>query len=205
MNRACLPALQLVPIVSSEGTVVPRGVVLQVTILMIASIKADWAANRQNPKAQIVLLIFRIAHEFAVRKHSGGRIVWALGVPVLIAYRVLIEWILCIELPAKTKVGPGIKIFHGQGLVVNDHTTIGSNCVLRHCTTIGCSMLPDGSQGPSPVIGNNVEIGSNVVIIGGVEIGDNSVIGAGAVVVKDIPSSVVVVGNPARIVKRRTL
>jgi putative colanic acid biosynthesis acetyltransferase WcaB len=71
---------------------------------------------------------------------------------------------------------------------------------LRHSTTIG--NLDNGTgQNSCPSIGNNVDIGSNVCIIGKVEIGDNVIIGAGSVVVKNIPSNCVVVGNPAKIIK----
>jgi len=73
--------------------------------------------------------------------------------------------------------------------------SIGDNFSFKNCTTIG------QSGGKRPVIGNNVYVGSNVVIIGGITIGNNVVIGAGTVVVKDIPDNAVVVGNPARIVK----
>lgn len=50
-------------------------------------------------------------------------------------------------------------------------------------------------------IGNNVWIGGNVCVMPGVTIGDNSVIGAGSVVTKDIPSNVVAVGNPCRVIR----
>lgn len=56
--------------------------------------------------------------------------------------------------------------------------------------------------GAAPTIGDNVNIGSNTCIIGGVSIGDNVVIGAGSVVVKDVPSNVVIAGNPARIIRQ---
>lgn len=58
--------------------------------------------------------------------------------------------------------------------------------------------------GISVTIGNNVWIGGNVVISPGVTIGDNVVIGAGSVVTKDIPSNVVAVGNPCRVLKEIT-
>lgn len=54
-------------------------------------------------------------------------------------------------------------------------------------------------------IGNNVWIGGSVTILAGVTIGDNVTIGAGSVVVKDIPSGVVAVGNPARVIKHLDL
>ena len=70
-----------------------------------------------------------------------------------------------------------------------------------HCTTIGNKELRNGSFSKSPVIGDNVNIGSNVCIIGPISIGTNVIIGAGSVVTKDVPSNSVVVGNPARIIK----
>jgi serine acetyltransferase len=53
-----------------------------------------------------------------------------------------------------------------------------------------------------PVIGNNVTVGSNVVIIGDITIGDHVLIGAGSVVIKDVPSNCVIAGNPAKIIRR---
>lgn len=167
-----------------------------------ATLRADWRANPANPKALIILTLFRLTHWFACRKQEAFAL-WLLGVPLLVFYRVAVEWILGVELPAKTVVGPGLNLHHGQGLVVNDHTTIGSHCILRHNTTIGCVMLPDGGQGPSPILGNGVEVGANVVILGGIRIGHHAVVGAGSVVVHDVPDYAVVVGNPARVVRHR--
>ena len=60
-----------------------------------------------------------------------------------------------------------------------------------------------GKYKTSPVkIGNNVWIGGSATILPGVTIGDNVTIGAGSVVTKDIPSNVVAVGNPCRVIKR---
>lgn len=53
------------------------------------------------------------------------------------------------------------------------------------------------------VIGNDVWIGANVIILGNITIGDGAVIGAGSVVTKDVPSYAIVVGNPARIIRYR--
>ena len=50
-------------------------------------------------------------------------------------------------------------------------------------------------------IGKNVWVGAGAIILPGITIGDNSVVGAGAIVTKDVPENVVVVGNPARIIK----
>ncbi|WP_417885234.1 serine O-acetyltransferase [Zunongwangia sp.] len=117
----------------------------------------------------------------------------------------MIEWVLGVELPYKTKVGKGLIIYHGHSLVINDGAIIGDDCTLRHCTTIGNKEKSDGSFSSSPKIGNLVDIGSNVCIIGPIHVGNNVKIGAGSVVVKDIPDNCIVVGNPAKVIKKNIL
>lgn len=76
--------------------------------------------------------------------------------------------------------------------------SIGDNFVVRNNTTIGNK---NDDRAIRPIIGNNVCIGANSVIIGSIRIGNNVIIGAGAVVVKDVPDNCIVAGNPARIIK----
>ena len=115
-------------------------------------------------------------------------------------YVLYVEWGLGIELNLKSKIGPGLRLYHGTGLVVHEAAVLGTNCALRHCTTIGMRSGP----ADCPIIGDNVDIGSNSVLLGAIKIGDNAVIGAGAVVLHDVPPGDVVAGNPARSIKKRT-
>lgn len=164
----------------------------------LAYVFQDWEANpRNNPKGRLVLVAFRLA-QLVRRLPAPLRI---LGLPYLVAYRVGVEWILGIELRWKTNIGPNLRLDHGQGLVVHDHTVIGAHCTLRHSTTIGNK--GGWAEGPndSPHIGNYVDIGAHCVVIGSITIGNHVIIGAGSVVVRDIPSGSVVVGNPARILR----
>lgn len=156
----------------------------------------DWKGNANNSKGRFVLFFYRLAS--VATRH---KILFFLFIPYLIIYRVLIEWVLGIELPYKTKIGKGFIIYHGHSLVINDHSIIGENCIIRHSTTIGNKLLQDGSYSKSPVIGDNVDIGSNVCIIGAINIGNNVKIGAGSIVVKDVPSNCIVVGNPAKVAR----
>lgn len=162
---------------------------------LIKYIFQDWEANKEgSAKTRFVLVMFRSA-----------QILGKLPAPFSVFFRnlyiLVVEWILGIELPWDTQVGANLSLRHGVGLVVNHGTIIGSNCTLRHATTIGNKKLSDGSYSGSPKIGNYVEVGSNSVIIGAISVGDYAVIGAGAVVVKDVPERAVVVGNPARVVR----
>ncbi|MBW4643043.1 MAG: serine acetyltransferase [Goleter apudmare HA4340-LM2] len=160
----------------------------------------DRNANQDaNAKSRFVTMMFRSA-----------QILGSLPAPLTvfssfyrILYALIIEWIMGIEIPWNTKIESNLRLLHGVGLVINHETVIGNNCTLRHATTIGNKQLVDGSWSGAPRIGNNVDIGANVVIIGAITIGDNVVIGAGSVVVKDIPSGAVVAGNPAKIIRIR--
>lgn len=157
----------------------------------------DWAANAGNPKSRLVMLHFRIAHLL-----RQSPITFVLFIWYFIAYRIAVEWVLGIELPWKTRIGPGFRIEHGQALVVNDGTEFGARCVVRNSCTIGNKRLKDGTYSASPRFGDRVDIGANAVIIGPITIGSDVAIGAGAVVLKDVPPNNVAVGNPARIIPR---
>jgi len=151
----------------------------------------DWKSNSHNTKGKIIMVSFRIANYARHRK-----IIKLLFYPYIAFYKLTFEWVLGVEIPYKATVGKGLKVLHGHALVVNEKTRIGENCILRHSTTIG----NDGRSDACPILGNNVNVGANVCIIGGVNVGNNATIGAGSVVVKDVPANVVVVGNPARII-----
>lgn len=158
------------------------------------SLLCDWSANRGNIKGRLVMFLFRLAH--ACRSLPAP--VWWLTVPYLIWYELAVIWGLGIELRYKSRIGPGLALFHGQALVVHEGTVIGKGCTLRQSTTIGSKQLPDGTQSACPILGDGVDVGANAVIIGPIRIGDGAVIGAGSVVVKDVSPGAVVVGNPAR-------
>jgi serine acetyltransferase len=160
---------------------------------------ADWKANRGNPKGMIVVTAFRLAHLFAGWRKTIFPL-WVLCIPYLVLYRVCIEWNLGIELPQKTSVGPGLVIWHGQGLVVNDTSVIGANVQLRHNVTIGNREY----YGPCPVIEDDVDIGAGAFILGPIRVGKGAKIGAGSMVLKDVPAGALAVGNPARIIEKES-
>ncbi|MBU9848521.1 serine O-acetyltransferase, partial [Rahnella aceris] len=91
------------------------------------------------------------------------------------------------------------KIPHPFGVVIGKGVTIGYDCRIYQGVTIGAK-LEDGIS--YPVIGNNVTIYANSVIVGDIIIGNNVIIGASTLVIIDVPDNSVVVGNPARILSR---
>lgn len=94
-------------------------------------------------------------------------------------------------------IGEGLLVMHGFCTIINC-TSMGNNCVVFQQVTIGAT------EKGTPCIGDNVIIYSGAKVLGDVTIGDDVVIGANAVVVKDVPSHSMVVGVPARIIKRRS-
>ena len=97
----------------------------------------------------------------------------------------------------------GLKLVDDTHIYIGDYTMLGPNVVLA---TAGHPIDPElrsrGLQYNMPVrIGRNCWLGAGVIVMPGVTIGDNVVIGAGSIVTKDIPSNVVAVGNPCRVLR----
>lgn len=94
------------------------------------------------------------------------------------------------------KLGEGLYIGHGVGIIIHPNTEIGNNCNISQFLTIG------SNKSTPAKIGNNVYIGPNVCIVEDVVIGDNVKIGAGTVVINSIPDNCTSVGNPNRIIRK---
>jgi serine O-acetyltransferase len=93
--------------------------------------------------------------------------------------------------------GPGLVLVHATGVVINASVRGGADVVIEHQVTIGAE------RRASPLLGDDVFIGTGAKLIGDVRIGDGARIGANAVVVDDVPAHTTVVGIPARPVRRR--
>ncbi|MGE5197312.1 MAG: serine O-acetyltransferase EpsC [Deltaproteobacteria bacterium] len=105
-----------------------------------------------------------------------------------------------IEIHPGAKIGKGLFIDHGMGVVIGETSIIGDNVLLYQGVTLGGTGLTRGKR--HPTIGNNVVIGTGAKVLGDITVGDNSYIGANAVVIKDVPANSTVVGVPGRITKQ---
>jgi serine O-acetyltransferase len=102
-----------------------------------------------------------------------------------------------IEIHPAARLGRGIFIDHGMGVVIGETAEVGDNVTLLQGVTLGGTSLKREKR--HPTLGNNVTVGAGAKIIGGFTIGDNSRIGAGSVVVREVPPNCVVVGVPGRV------
>ena len=104
-----------------------------------------------------------------------------------------------IEIHPGAKIGRGLFIDHGMGVVIGETTEIGDNCTLYQGVTLGGTGKDSGKR--HPTLGNNVMVGSGAKVLGPFTVGENSKIAAGAVVLNEVPPNSTCVGVPARIVK----
>ncbi|CAO3357324.1 serine acetyltransferase [Azospirillum melinis] len=139
----------------------------------------------------------------------GGPLGKPLRKPLLAACRLLHRWTqhsAAMDLPWETQVGPGLRILHGWGLVVNASARIGANVTLFHGVTLGQKddLLPTGRVTHYPELGDGVWVGPHAVVIG-VSIGDECIVAASSVVTKPMPRRSVVAGNPGKAVAEVTI
>ena len=107
-----------------------------------------------------------------------------------------------IEIHPGAEIGRRVFIDHGDGVVVGETTVIGDDVTIYQGVTLGGTGKDVGKR--HPTIGNGVTIGAGAKVLGPITVGDHSKIGAGAIVLKNVPDNCTVVGNPGRIVKKKT-
>ena len=134
--------------------------------------------------------LHRIAHHFYVKG-------WVL-IPRMI--NTFSRFLTGIDIHPGAKLGPGLFIDHGMGLVIGETAELGSNVTLYQGVTLGGTGKEKGKR--HPTIGNNVVVSSGAKVLGSFKVGDNSKIGSGSVVLKEVPPNSVVVGIPGRVVTR---
>lgn len=105
-----------------------------------------------------------------------------------------------IEIHPGAKIGKGLFIDHGNGVIIGETAIIGNNVTLYQGVTLGGTGKEKGKR--HPTIGDNVMISAGAKVLGSFTVGENSKIGAGSVVLSEVPPNSTVVGVPGRVVKR---
>ena len=106
------------------------------------------------------------------------------------------RFITGIEIHPGAKIGKGLFIDHGMGVVIGETCEIGDNVLIYQGVTLGGTGKDTGKR--HPTIGNNVMIGTGAKVLGPFKVGDNVRIGAGSVVLHEVPPYTTVVGVPAK-------
>ncbi len=142
------------------------------------------------PGLHILILHRYLAHPlYKMRLFFLARLVSEIG-----------RFLTGIEIHPGAKIGKGLFIDHGHGIVIGETAEIGDDCVLFQRVTLGGTGKHAGKR--HPTVGNKVLIGTSATLLGPITVGDNVKIGAEAVIIMhDVPSNSTVVGAPGRIVK----
>ena len=168
-----------------------------------ASVKYDVRAIRErDPAAKSdieVLLLYsgmhallahRVAHYLHEKKcYLGARAVSQFS-----------RFITGIEIHPGAKIGKGLVIDHGMGVVIGETAEIGDNCTIYQGVTLGGTGKDVGKR--HPTLGDNVLVGAGAKVLGPFKIGNNSKIAANAVVLEEIPDNCTAVGIPAKVARR---
>ena len=132
-----------------------------------------------------VLIFYRIAHGlYKIKLFFLARLISQLG-----------RFFTGIEIHPGAKIGKGLFIDHGMGVVIGETAEIGDNVTIYHGVTLGGTGKDKGKR--HPTVGNNVIIGCGAKILGPISIGDGAKIGANSVVLKNVPKGKTAVGIPA--------
>jgi serine O-acetyltransferase len=137
----------------------------------------------------------------ALAFHRLAHAIWGRGFTTLARFiSHVARFLTGIEIHPAAKLGPGLFIDHGMGVVIGETAETGENVTLLQGVTLGGTSLRREKR--HPTLGNDVVVGAGAKIIGGFTIGDGSRIGAGSVVVREVPPNCIVVGVPGRITYR---
>lgn len=105
-----------------------------------------------------------------------------------------------VEIHPGARLGQGIFIDHGMGVVIGETAIVGDYCLIYQGVTLGGTGKQSGKR--HPTLANNVVVGAGAKVLGNIQIGENVRIGAGSVVLRDVPSDCTVVGIPGRVIYR---
>ncbi|OFI05077.1 serine acetyltransferase [Clostridium acetireducens DSM 10703] len=135
------------------------------------------------------IIFYRISHFFyKIKMFFTARLISQIA-----------RFLTGIEIHPGAKIGKGLFIDHGMGVVIGETAEVGDNVTLYHGVTLGGTGKDTGKR--HPTVGNDVFIGSGAKVLGPVVIGDGVKVGANSVILKDVPAHVTVVGIPGKIVR----
>lgn len=148
-----------------------------------------------------VALLYPGVH--AVWAHRVAHALWGAG--ALLPARALSQaarFATGIEIHPAARLGPGLFIDHGMGVVIGETAVVGRDVTIYHGVTLGGTSLDPGKR--HPTVGDRVTIGAGAKVLGNLTVGSDSRIGANAVLVRTVDPHSVVVGVPGQVIAHGT-
>jgi len=167
-------------------------------------IRRDVAAvHERDPAARGVSSLEVLTSWPGVHALLAHRVLHAMhdaGVPLAPrVFATLTRSITNIEIHPAARIGAGLFIDHGTGVVVGETAEIGDDVTLYQGVTLGGTGFATGKR--HPTVEDNVTIGSGAKLLGPITVGHGAKIGANSVVITDVPANSTVVGNPGHVVR----
>ena len=170
---------------------------------MLNHLRADLAIIRErDPAARGALEILLCYPGFqALTLHRLSHRLWRSRLPLKLAARLLSQLgrsLTGIEIHPGARIGEGVFIDHGMGVVIGETAEVGDRCLLYQGVTLGGTGKEHGKR--HPTLASNVVIGAGAKVLGAIEVGANTRVGAGSVVVRNVEANCTVVGIPGRVI-----
>lgn len=160
------------------------------------------SAKERDPAAKGNLqIVFLYPGLHAIVAHRLSHFLWRHNLPFSARLVSQIARLFTgIEIHPGAKIGWGLFIDHGMGVVIGETTIIGNNVTLFQGVTLGGTGKETGKR--HPTLGDHIVVGTGAKVLGNIMIGNNSYIGANAVVIHDVPPNATVVGVPGHVTKQ---
>jgi serine O-acetyltransferase len=168
---------------------------------ILQAMAADLAIIKErDPAARSTLEILLCYPGFhALVMHRISHCLWRLRVPLLPRLLSQVGRLFTgIEIHPGARIGRGVFIDHGMGVVIGETAVIGDHCLLYQGVTLGGTGKQHGKR--HPTLKENVVVGAGAKVLGAITVGANTRIGAGSVLLRDVASDSTVVGIPGRVI-----
>jgi serine O-acetyltransferase len=169
-------------------------------------VRSDYeAVFEKDPAARSALeVILSYSGFHAVFIHRITHRLWKLNVPLLPRLlSQLARFLTGIEIHPAARIGTGIFIDHGAGVVIGETAEVGEGCLLYQGVTLGGTGKEKGKR--HPTLGKDVVVGAGTKILGNITVGDYVKIGANSVLLRSVPDHSIVVGVPGRVIKKKVM
>ena len=169
---------------------------------MFQSLKKDIAAVKErDPAARSSLETLLISSGLhAIMLHRPAH--WLYQHECYLSARMISQFarfLTGIEIHPGAKIGRGVLIDHGSGVVIGETAEVGDGCTIYQGVTLGGTGKEKGKR--HPTLGKNVTVGSGAKILGPFKVGDGAKVASNAVVLESLPPQATAVGVPARVVR----
>lgn len=163
-----------------------------------ATLRSDFhAARERDPAAHsnVELLLYQGLHAIWMHRAAHSLYTRGMRVPARAVSQVS-RFLTGIEIHPGARIGPGVFIDHGMGVVIGETAEVGRDVTIYQGVTLGGTGKQGGKR--HPTVGDRVIVGTHAQVLGPLIVGDDAKIGAGSIVIHDVPPRSTVVGNPGR-------